>query len=89
MPYYEACNLLWAYVHIDGTVHRKNFMSWDDLTDAVQSDFVVKIFGPATNEELLKEVKQFMISIEVDGLSKKIQLSVEKEIRRLHECPHV
>ena len=54
-------NLWWGYLHQQGTWHVKRFFSKEDISEAVQSPFVVSVYGPwpcATREQAVAKLKE-------------------------------
>lgn len=53
----------WAYEHINGGYHFKRYFSTEDLTDAIESPFVKKTFGPwdvQSREEAEQKLKAIL-----------------------------
>lgn len=50
-------NRWWGYLHINGTIQAKRFFSGLDVSEAMDSDFVLRVHGPFEaegREEALK-----------------------------------
>lgn len=53
----------WGYLHESGTVQVKRFFDQQDIDEALESPFVLRVFGPfeATDrDDAIKHIKQHM-----------------------------
>lgn len=48
----------WGYLHTNGSIQAKRFFSQQDITEAGESPFVVKVYGPFVCDSREKAVKQ-------------------------------
>jgi hypothetical protein len=52
-------NLWWGYLHQNGSLIIKRYLSEDDVLEALESDFCVKIFNPfwaTTRQDALNQI---------------------------------
>lgn len=53
----------WGYLHTEGTIHTRRFLSNEDIAEAQSSPFVKQVYGPwecDTKEEAERKIRNEM-----------------------------
>ena len=76
----------WGYIHVDGSQHLKVLFSGEDIVEAVLSDFVHRTFGPGSQDQVKKEMADYLIN--PPEVPKLLQIVIKEEVSKL-ERSHI